>query len=509
MQQSPGAGWPKLPDKTYLSKNTFFLPVQLDDSLRANVQKIQLYVKDGPNGAWKLKDEGPANVQGFPCKLEKDGEYWFNLVTVDKNGRETPSDLRIEAPAVIVVMDTTGPQIDLKVLPPCTDGQCVRCEIRDANPNPNLIKFMYQTGDHQWRALEPMPGQPECFCLPCQAKLTGMVKVSCTDRAMNTTMKEFDLAAMGVNVAAPEVAVAPPPADVKPVHHEESRPPLPEPKFQDAAKVVPMQVEVQKDQKPQAAAPTAVAQDMPDLKQAPTPSGCDLAHQCKQPGASWLIVNQPRVSLQYRIDDSASGVGKVEVWITKDNGATWDMHCDDPDKVSPAVFDLPGEGVYGIRLVAYNLRGFTGNVPKPGDAPEYVVELDTTKPNAELASVVLGEIKDGNCVDITWVAEDKNLGQAPVDLYYSISPQGPWTAIAKNLPNSRHHRWYLPDKIGAQVYVRMVVTDMAGNSVRRDWTQAVVLDDGKRVDIHITGVVPAGQSNAVVPVINPTPPSGN
>jgi len=495
-------GASKMPEKSYMAKSALYLPVLVDDRARSGLREILLYVKEGPNGPWLLKQKAPPSQTGFEYRLPQDGEYWFNVVTIDQTGKATPADVATEPPAVIVVLDTCGPQVDLKPLPQgtgCADGICVRCEVHDANPNPFQTRFEYQTGDHVWRSLEPMPNQTDCFCIPRQAVLTGMVKVSCADRALNTTVREFNLTALGLTTTPSDVAEAPAKTVVQTVAH-----------FEQATAVAPQQspcagapcckteeagkAAVTTPSKPQnlnvdcAAAKASVPANSP--AQAPK-THANLARQVKHPQAKWLMVNQPHVSLEYKIEDEGkSGVGKVEVWITEDHGKSWEALCDNPDKKSPVAFSLPHEGVFGLRLVVTNGRGFGGNPPKAGDAPQYVVELDMTKPNAELRSAKMGPPDENACIDIVWQADDKNLGSTPIDLFYSASSQGPWTPIAKSVANTGKYRWYLPQELCRQAYVALVVTDMAGNSTRCEISEPIALDDLSRPRAVISGIVP-------------------
>ena len=204
-------GASKMPSKSYMAKSAIYLPIQVDERQRSSLREFLLYVKEGPSAPWLLKQKAPPSQTGFECRLSQDGEYWFSVVTIDQSGKATPADVASEPPSVIVVLDTCGPQVDLKPMAQCAscaEGICLKCEVQDANPNPFQTRFEYQTGDHTWRQLDAMPNQADCFCIPRQAVLTGMVKVTCCDRAMNTTVKEFNLDTMGVNTAAGSAAPA-------------------------------------------------------------------------------------------------------------------------------------------------------------------------------------------------------------------------------------------------------------------------------------------------------------
>jgi hypothetical protein len=475
-------GAARLPEKTFMNKSAISLPVIVEERARACLKEIQLFVKEGPAAAWVKVQSVAPSATGFEYRMPHDGEYWYNVVTVDLSNVATPPDVSKEPPAVIVVLDTTKPHVELRQMPPVGDGICIKCDVQDANPNPLHTKFEYQTMNQSWWPVDALPNQPECFCIPRQAALSGMVKVTCTDRAMNTTTREFNMNAMGLINAAADTGMQ------KTVTPAAAFEPARAPAAQQNTVTTP---------------PSSIAQDLvpapaTNKSSEPTPPSVINPSQSTA-GAKWLIVNQPRVSLEYTIEDaSKNNVGKVSIWITKDNGQSWDVLCDVPDKKSPVVFELPGEGVFGIRLVVTNSRGFGFPPPKSGDSPECIVELDMTKPHATLGVVRLGPGNDSPCVDINWQAEDKNLGTNPIDLYYSVSQQGPWTPIAKGTVNSGKYRWYVPQDIGRQVYVRLVATDLAGNSTRSDVSEAVSLDDGTRPVARIGNILSVPQAGSPI-----------
>jgi hypothetical protein len=190
---------PQLPPKSYMNKNVFYLPVLIDDSVRARLREIRLYVKDDPAKAWTLAAKGQPWEKVFPFQPPQEGEYWFALVTIDKSGHQTPADLTREGPGVIVVYDASVPQVDIHPLPPTSDGQCVQCEVRNRNLDVTLTRFEYQTGDKIWRQGVPVPGSVDVFCIPRQANHNGMVRVTAGDRAGNTTTCERPLSALRAN----------------------------------------------------------------------------------------------------------------------------------------------------------------------------------------------------------------------------------------------------------------------------------------------------------------------
>src|SRR5262249_22782076 len=154
-------------------------------------------------------------------------------------------------------------------------------------------------------------------------------------------------------------------------------------------------------------------------------------------------INTTRATIEYRLDQvGPSGVSKVEVWVTPDEGKTWQRLCEDPDRRSPADIDLPGEGLFGVRLVVTNGNGFGGTPPVPGDVPTCWVEVDQTAPHARLQEI--DPVTRGGVLDIRWTATDKNLGPESVHLYYATRREGPWLPIARGLRNDGVYHWTFP-----------------------------------------------------------------
>jgi hypothetical protein len=459
---NPPAGDPK----HYTRESVFHLPIRIDEKSRASIREVQLYLRT-PNTAWQRIDQAPPTQQSFKYKAPADGEYWFTLVTIDTKGTAVPnpaelSKLGVED-IVMVVVDTQPPAFDLQPTKVASGDLLLRCIVSDANPDPKGIKISYRGQDQAAHVLEPLPGQPGVFRVPSPEVFLNPVQVSVTDLAGNTTTREVPLAD---NVARPAssgvvqaAAVVPaqgsgvvqaggPASNPAPSHHDSMKPNVTE-------------------ARPQAPAPTIL------------PGGTPRQ-----------LINTTRASLDYRIDQvGPSGVGKVEVWLTSDNGNSWQMRCEDADRRSPAEFDLPaGDGLYGVRVVITNGNGFGGRAPAAGEQPQCWIEVDTVAPAVQLREIE--PITSGGTLEIRWTASDKNLGSEPVALYYATNKQGPWLPIGRGLKNDGLYRWAFPRDAGSQFYVRIEVADQAGNVTRVDSPTAVMLDmtEPRASVVGVTGV---------------------
>jgi hypothetical protein len=422
-----------LPEKRYSRHAQFKLPLQMSDDQRQTLREVQLYVKHGTDN-WVCVDKAPPSQSHFPFKAAEDGEYWFSIVTVDQAGKASPADVSQESPALIVVVDTQAPQLEMKLLPASTGGLVLRCEARDANLLPGSLKVEYQTKEMTWLPLEPVAGSTGLFSLPPEESWTGLARASVADRANNMVTKEWNWKAASPAAANPDAALWTETKSEKPMDHP----------------------------------------------------------------AGHAILNCTHVVLDYQIDQvGPSGVGKVEVWMTCDDGKTWQRLCEDKDKVSPAEFDLPGEGMFGLSVVVTNGNGMGDPPPANGDQPDYRIEIDTTKPDAQLlgARVVQGD--PAGALHITWKASDKNLGTDCISLFYTGKKDGEWLPIAKGLKNDGHYRWAVPREVGPEFYVRMEVTDKAGNSSRCELPDKVVLDSS-RPKAKVLGIA-AGTPHSATP----------
>lgn len=448
--QTPGAA-PQT--KVYSKRNVFKLPFNIEESQLSEVREVKLFVKTGPNEPWECKLTAPPAQKAFQYTVPGDGEYWFSVVTVDRNGHSYPADVNREPPGLVVVVDTQPPQFDIRPVTMTTGEMALHCHIRDANPDYAKSKLEYRT-DHGWQVLEAMGDQPGMYRLP-DPSLKGMVRAVIYDKAGNSTAKEFSLA--GTHAADAPVA-ANHPADMGMNHMPEGGPSM----------AGLMQTDYRAD-KPAAPTPAVSAN---------RPTGTPALQ----------LINRTHVPLEYQVDGTGpSGVGKIEVWITADEGQTWKRLCEDSSCKSPIEIELPGEGLFGVTLVAYNGAGGAATTPVRGDNPDCWVEVDTTKPDAQLMAVRPALTDEGSQFLITWTASDKNLKAAPIDLYYSNQHEGPWQPIAHGIKNTGSYRWPVPHGAGPEFYFRLDVSDRAGNVTRCMSNQPLVMDLS-RPKAHVLGI---------------------
>jgi hypothetical protein len=364
-----------------------------------------------------------------------------------------------------------------------------------------------------------MAGKRNVFCIPAQAVCSGLVQVIAEDLAGNQTTRQEHvsrLKAPTTEASNTQTASVNPPTPPPPLPPPPLPLPLPVPDLKTPGPAVPKELpktvtsapligagDTHQVQRIAPAAPERPSLPRPDGSQGPRwveekvsepaktsseklrdtvvdggliqagnntpkimngPSLPSVPAAPKNAPTGRQLVNSAKVYLDYQIENAAqANVARVEVWMTCDQGQSWQKHSDATGQKSPIEVVLPGDGVYGLTLVASN--GASAAVPPvAGDQPDGWIEVDTTKPALQINDIQTSHDKGQATVQIRWTAQDKNLADAPVDLFYAATPKGPWLLIAKGLPAAGQHRWTPPAGLGAQTHMKLEARDAAGNT---------------------------------------------
>src|SRR5437870_1657675 len=153
------------PIKHYYNKTSFKIPVVIDEQERATLTELKLYARVYP-AEWTCAATAAATQKSFAFQAQHDGEYWFNIATVDRAGKMVPEDLRGQPPALIVIVDTQPPEIDVKPLTVGSGHTYLQCRLIDANPDYATVKIHCQADDGTWQALPGMANMPGVVQVP-------------------------------------------------------------------------------------------------------------------------------------------------------------------------------------------------------------------------------------------------------------------------------------------------------------------------------------------------------
>ena len=209
--------------------------------------------------------------------------------------------------------------------------------------------------------------------------------------------------------------------------------------------------------------------------------------------------------MAYEVEDrGASGVGKAEVYVTRDEGRTWQQWQVFEKPESPLVVNLAKpqadstvEGIYGFKVVLQSGAGLSREVPRPGDAPDLRLDVDVTAPVVKIYEPAPDTTQKDTMI-LKWQAVDRNLSTDPITLEWSDEAKGPWfpvasadgigssTGVARRLPNTGSFAWKLPATFPRhRVYLRVTARDVAGNVAEATTAQPILVDLNKPTAVKL------------------------
>lgn len=206
-----------------------------------------------------------------------------------------------------------------------------------------------------------------------------------------------------------------------------------------------------------------------------------------------------RFSLGYELEAVGSrGVEAIELYGSLDNGSTWSLWGQDPDRSSPFDIETKGEGVFGFRIVVVGGNGLASPRPLAGESPDILVVVDRTRPSIRITGARYGEGDRTGGLVMRYECSDTNLPRRPIGLAFSGSPDGPWTTIAAGLENTGEYVWRADPNLPRQLYLRIDGTDQAGN------VGTYILDQ----PIDTQGLAPRARIRGFQPLSTNPPASG-
>jgi hypothetical protein len=476
-------------DKVYTNLRSGRIPVEVHPGRRDEIREMQLFVSPDKGKTWSQIDKATPDKDGFTYFAQSDGEYWYHVVIVNQQGKREPENLYKAPPIMKLVVDTKAPELKIMSAQRQGNDLVVSWSVSEENPDPPQLKLEYRAADSNvWTPMTLNPTPVGTAKTPLNTSAPLVVRLSFKDLANNAAVVEAPVAgALAVVGYSPggelqKTAATQPALDLPPPANEKSVIPPPPPNSTgpgglELPGLPPGARSVGQPGPGSAAKPAAIASTSDMSQGSPVPA--------QQPAAAanrslpqLQVVNEPEIEVEYEVSKvGPSGLGKVEVWITRDAGANWVRFAEDPEASQATTAGkykrtlmLPGEGVYGISLVVKSKAGMGKAAPRSGDIPEMLVEVDTTPPEAQLLPLMPDPQRRDTLI-LSWTAKDRNLGPAPITLEWAERPTGPWQPIATGLQNTGPFAWHLPPSLPSHVYLKLTVRDTAGNvavAVTRD-----------------------------------------
>lgn len=537
------------PPRISTRQNTFAIPftvAQPADGQPAP-KEVQLHVTEATEQRWRLDSRVAPTEKRFLFRAPRDGEYWFQVRTIDTTGQLIGPPT--QEPGLRVLVDTTAPQLDIQPQMQL-DGQLeVSWTVHDLHLTPNSLKLEYQiAANADW---QPIPGLDvnQSSQQTSPGKLAGKFSwpLGVSEGAISIRGEVAD-AAGNRNVILRRVHVSEQLAKLREQQQQEElarqreqeqrqrfagysseRPaqgPAQDPRGRSDANQVrndgsqgwpaddhayrpPMQDVAGNPQQPASPLPytggngdgefwtasdrgpqhdRANPQVASQYRRDPPNSTTESPAQAQPAGqGSPRYVRSKSFLLDYGVDTLTGTRKRIILWATRDGGRSWERFGEDPDGQSPFEVTVAEPGLYGFSIVAEAANTQQEYVPRSGEPAQSWIMVDPDAPKAKLTSVQLDPDGETASLRIRWEAFDENLLERPVSIFLSDRPDGQWFRIATDLANSGQYMWRLDDGLPPEIYLRLVVRDEAGNVAEHIAEQPVRLDD-LRPAVQIRGV---------------------
>lgn len=199
---------------------------------------------------------------------------------------------------------------------------------------------------------------------------------------------------------------------------------------------------------------------------------------------------RPSYDIWYKIEDlKPSGLREIDLWYTRDGGATWALYGRDEDLTPPFHFEPERPGKYGFYLVAVKRTGEASDEPPTaGTPPQLTAIYDPVPPVVTLVGPRGDDpLKGGQSVEITWTATDDLFGEKPIAFLYSMHP-AQWEKV-EGLPNTGRFTWTIPKMDTTTLYLKISAVDLAGNVTESDPVGPLTVDAQGKPRLRRDGIV--------------------
>ncbi|MBW3599974.1 MAG: Ig-like domain repeat protein [Planctomycetes bacterium] len=514
-------------------QRAFSFPVSLPAAaaLGGEPAVIELWFSTDRGVNWRRYDMRRPDAGPFVVQTDHDGEYWFASRILDSLNRVLYQPPQL--PERRVIVDTVAPRMEFTAAAGFSGEVQGQWRVHDEHLKPDSLSLEYQPAPNQpWQPL-PLERPPAGSM---QTSLEGATRWFPQTNQSSVSFKATVLDQAGNSTVVTRTVTfshaSPPPAsqDLAPVQpYSPARPqpgtgnvaavpanpptanPIPWPADNAASSPAPALTKdpyrrpdslttdqsaapplMTNDGQPGATRVSPVADDGGPRRISPSPAP-PIGPQSLPGGERPRMTNSRKFQLEYDVASvGPHGADRVELWITRDGGRTWQAWSTDPDRESPMEVSLEHEGVYGFRVVVTGRNGYSGAIPTPGEMADVWIGVDLTAPEARLTGARYGAGRQAGQLDIRWDADDVMLAARPVTLLFSESPDGPWTIVATGLPNSGAYNWAVDPRTPRRIYLRLEVRDEAGNVGTYQLREPINLE-GLQPKARVRGIQPIGQ----------------
>jgi hypothetical protein len=524
------------------------LDVVYTEAERAAISHSELVVSRDRGQTWESLDTARPDQDHLTLKATADGLYFVNIVVNFKDGRRDPLDPARVAPQYKMLIDATAPVVRVERAERDGTDVAVAWAVDEKYPDDAATQLSYKAADSQLNDWTPVPvaavGKGTARFRPTLGGAL-IVRVVASDLAGNRAegTKDVPAGVVAANYNPPGSGGGsvglPPPRPVEPQPAAALTPTLPP---RDAPPVLPsggptvvmpaapiaappptvMPVPTLPISTPPGqparptpapaaepawtppAAPPTPAYTPPPAPASPAPlptfgGGEPYRAAATEPpppsAAPAHFLQRPDFDLRYEVDAGPSGLSRVDLYVTRDQGRSWTKWSSHPNAERPLKVRLAAayangganaDGEYGLKLVPVSGVGLADDPPAAGSPPEHRIVIDSADPQVLIYPHAVAPDR-ANAVLLNWVARDANFGETPMTVEWGEAPTGPWHSVAPpdasnpagpaRLANTGQYVWTLPPNMPShRVYLRLTATDRAGRTTEVVTREPITVD---------------------------------
>lgn len=143
----------QVPEPFYVNQFSFRIPFAIEEEEQSRLREVQLHVSTDQGRSWQEVARAGAQDRHFTYRASSDGVHWFIVRTVDSEGRFYPASLEGVRPGLVVIVDTTPPQVSLEAMPPSAHEVGIRWHVRDEYLDLSTLEIEWRAGNSDWQPL--------------------------------------------------------------------------------------------------------------------------------------------------------------------------------------------------------------------------------------------------------------------------------------------------------------------------------------------------------------------
>lgn len=441
----------------FTNKSRFKIPFRFDaaELEQLGAREVELWESRDRGATWKARNRVAPTAGKFQYEATESGSYWFCLKLIDRNQNLHPNSAPRAGLKVYVDLDL--PQVDLQLSQGSPGTVQISWNLSDDALELNTLRLRIRQPQREWKEHSIRRAATGSDDIRVEGTGKFEAELAVADLAGNETIERQSIQIRGAGN---------PPTSTR---GEKIATRQRDPGGDRLEMASQFPGPRSKGVKPVAAAPQ-VDRSTPATPVADAGTGPKNVRRTSTSETTTATprtvryVNTLQFDLKYRLRDVAPDEKiPVELWMTADGGASWQLASRDDAGRSPLQVTVEQPGEYGVQLAWQRPSGRGASRPQDGTPPRDLFIVDRRAPELELLGVQSSHKGNIQTVTIRWRAADEHFSDTPIRLLWGPTAEGPWSEAIADLPNDGRYDWKPESQLPDSIFVRLEARDQAGN----------------------------------------------